>query len=265
MAIFALISPGGAPGVTTTALAIALTWPRPVIVAECDPGGGDILAGLFAGHMPSPRGLIGAAFEAGRGPAAVTAELAKQLAPLDDSGRRRFLAGITDPRQATSLSPVWPAIATALGSQDADVIADCGRLDAGVGQPLSVLVDAAAIVMVMRPTLRQVAAARPRIEMLAQFLGGSDRLAVLAVGDHGLKSGEIRGSLGIKVIGSIPDDPKTAEVLSDGVGRRTNLDRQPLLRGAKNAGKAIVELASRNRSRLGPELAVTPAPVGSAE
>ena len=44
MAMFALISPGGAPGVTTTALAIALTWPWPVIVAECDPGGGDILA-----------------------------------------------------------------------------------------------------------------------------------------------------------------------------------------------------------------------------
>ncbi len=82
-------------------------------MAECDPGGGDILAGLFAGHLTAPRGLIGAAFEAGRGPAAVTAELNKQLAPLDDSGRRRFLAGITDPRQATGLSPVWPAIATA--------------------------------------------------------------------------------------------------------------------------------------------------------
>jgi len=265
MAMFALISPGGAPGVTTTALAIALTWPRSVIVAECDPAGGDILAGLFAGHMPAPRGLIGAAFEAARGPAAVTAELNKQLAPLDDSGRRRFLAGITDPRQATSLAPVWPVIAAALSGQDADVIADCGRLDAGVGQPLSVLSDATAVVMVMRPTLRQVAAARPRVEMLAQFLGGSDRLAVLLVGDHGLKSGEIRGSLGIKMIGTVPDDPRTAEVLSDGVGRRTNLDRQPLLRGAKNAGKALAQLASRDRPSYGPELAATPSSVGSAE
>ena len=200
MAVFALTSPGGAPGVTTTALAIALTWPRPVIVAECDPGGGDILAGLFAGHLSAPRGLIGAAFEAGRGPAAVTAELSKQLAPLDDSGRRRFLAGITDPRQATGLAPVWPAISAALSSQDADVIADCGRLDAGAGQPLSVIADAAAVVMVMRPTLRQVAAARPRVELLAQFLGGSDRLAVLLVGERGLKPGEIRGSLGRRAV-----------------------------------------------------------------
>jgi hypothetical protein len=260
MAVFALISPGGAPGVTTTALAIALTWPRPIIVAECDPGGGDILAGLFAGHLPAPRGLIGVAFEAGRGPAAVTAELNKQLAPLDDSGRRRFLAGVSDPRQANGLGPVWPAIAAALSSQDSDVIADCGRLDAGAGQPLSVLADAAAVVMVMRPTLRQVAAARPRVEMLTQFLGGSDRLVVLLVGERGLRSGEIRSSLGIKVIGSMPDDPKTAAVLSDGAGRRTNLDRLPLLRGGKNAGKAIAALASRS---LGPELSVTS--VGSME
>ena len=133
----------------------------------------------------------------------------------------------------------------------------------GAGQPLSMLADATAVVMVMRPTLRQVAAARPRVELLAQFLGGSDRLAVLLVGERGLKSGEIRGSLGIKVIGTMPDDQKTAAVLSDGDGRRTNLDRQPLLRGAKNAGKALIAaLTSRNRV-LGPEL--TAMPVGSAE
>ena len=119
--------------------------------------------------------------------------------------------------------------------------------------------------MVMRPTLRQVAAARPRVELLAQFLGGSDRLVALLVGERGLKSGEIRGSLGIKVIGTMPDDQKTAAVLSDGDGRRTNLDRQPLLRGAKNAGKALMQLTSlTSRSRvLGPEL--TAMPVGSAE
>src|ERR1700678_1611649 len=120
MALYALISPGGSPGATTSALALALTWPRPVIVAECDPGGGDILAGLFAGHLPAPRGLLGVAFEASRGPTAITAELNTQLVPLDDTGVRRLLAGISDPRQAPGLSPVWPAIATALASQDAD-------------------------------------------------------------------------------------------------------------------------------------------------
>src|SRR6185312_13594229 len=111
MAMFALISPGGAPGVTTTALAIALTWPRSVILAECDPAGGDILAGLFAGHLPAPRGLLGVAFEAGRGAEAMSAEAAGQLAALDGSGSRMFLAGLSDPRQAPGLVRAWPAIA----------------------------------------------------------------------------------------------------------------------------------------------------------
>ncbi|HWF81371.1 MAG TPA: hypothetical protein VN695_12380, partial [Streptosporangiaceae bacterium] len=108
MAVFALISPGGSPGVTTTALAMALTWPKPVVVAECDSSGGDILAGLFAGHVKAPRGLLSVAFEAGRGPSAIAAELSSQLVPLDDTGNRTFLAGISDPRQALGLSPVWP-------------------------------------------------------------------------------------------------------------------------------------------------------------
>ncbi len=52
VSLYALVSPGGSPGCTTTALAVTLTWPQPVILAECDPAGGDILAGLFAGHLP---------------------------------------------------------------------------------------------------------------------------------------------------------------------------------------------------------------------
>ena len=42
MALFALISAGGSPGVTTSALALTLGWPSRVILAECDPSGGDV-------------------------------------------------------------------------------------------------------------------------------------------------------------------------------------------------------------------------------
>ena len=244
MALFALISAGGSPGVTTSALALALTWPRPVIVAECDPSGGDIVAGLYAGHLRAPRGLLGVAFEAGRGAAAVAGELSSQLVPLDDTGKRKFLAGITDPRQALGLSPVWPGIAVGLGSLGADVIADCGRLDSGPSQPTSVLAEAAAVIMVMRPTLRQVARARPRADMVSQALGGRERLGVLLIGDGrgGLRAGEIAKSLDARVIGSLPDDGTTARVLSDGDGRRTRLGRTALMRAAQVAGLAVGRL-----------------------
>jgi hypothetical protein len=254
MTMYALISPGGSPGVTTTSLALALTWPRPVILAECDPGGGDILAGLFAGHLPAPRGLLGVAFEAGRGQAAVAAELSSHLVALDESGMRRLLAGIADPRHAPGLSPVWPAIATGLASQDADVLADCGRLDVGASQPLPVVTDSAVVVLVMRPTLRQVAAARARVEMVAQLHGDVDRLGLLLVGDGALRAAEISQALGVRVIGTLSHDQKTALVLSDGTGKRTGLDRRPLLRSARTAGLAIAGL---QRRELAPELAIT--------
>jgi hypothetical protein len=239
MAIHALVSPGGSPGVTTTAVALALTWPRPVILAECDPGCGDILAGLFAGHLAASRGLLGLAFEAVRNSASLAAELEGQLMPLDGSGQQRFLAGINDPRQAPGLGTAWHSIAAAFASQDADVIADCGRLGAGDGQPLAVLTEAACVVMVMRPSLRQVARAKPRIEMLSQLLDGPERIRILLIGDRGHKLGEISETLGVPVLAQLPDDPKTAAVLSDGEGRRTRLSDKPLMRAAKVAGLAI--------------------------
>ncbi len=71
-------------------------------------------------------------------------------------------------------------IARTLGRQPCDVIADCGRLDAGDGQPASVLAEAELVAMVIRTSLRQVSAARPRIEMLAQLRGGLERVGLLA-------------------------------------------------------------------------------------
>jgi hypothetical protein len=256
MTMYSLISASGSPGVTTTALALALTWPRPVIVAECDPGGGDVLAGLFAGHLSAPRGLLGVAFEAGRGQAAVATELSGQLVPLDESRTRLLLAGISDPRQAPGLSPVWPAIATGLARQDADVLADCGRHDVGANQPVSVLAESAMVVVVMRPTLRQVAAARPRVEMVSQLLGDRRRVGLLLVGEKGLRGAEISKALDSAVIATMPLDEKTAAVLSDGIGRRSGIDRRPLMRGAKAAGLAIAR--AHQRASV-PEMAVSPA------
>jgi hypothetical protein len=243
MSMYALVSGGGSPGVTTTALALALTWPRPVVVAECDPACGDIVAGLFAGHLASPHGLIGLAFAASRGQAALAAELEAQLVPLADSRNAMFLAGLGDPRQAIGLADAWPPIALTLASHKAAVIADCGRIDAGGCLPLSVMAESAAVVMVLRPSLRQVARASARIEMIAQQLDGQARIGLLLIGDHGIAPKEIRKTLGLQVIATLPLDFRTAAVLSDGEGRRSGLAGRPLIRGARAAGTAIVQFA----------------------
>ncbi len=253
MSLYALVSPGGSPGVTTAALALSLGWPGQVILAECDPSGGDILAGLFAGHLPARNGLLALAIEAGQNPDAAAAALWPQLIELDDERGRLLLAGMSDPRQATGLAPVWPVLAAALAAQPADVIADCGRLDAGGGGPAPVLTAAGLVVLVLRPSLRQVSKARARIEMLTQMLGGSGRLALLLIGEGTYSAREVGKALGVPVACSLPHDVKAAGVLSDGTGSRRGLQARPLIRAAGPAGRALREAAAGSSAgRPGP-------------
>jgi hypothetical protein len=236
--LYALVSAGGSPGVTTAAIALALAWPSAAIVAECDPSGGDILAGLLAGHVPASLGLMEHAIEAGRDGTAAARALGDQLIPLDAGGTRMLLPGITDPRQAAGLTSAWPAVATTLAAQRADVIADCGRLDAGPGQPLAVLTTARTIALVLRPTLRQVWSARSRVEMLAQ-IGSTARLTLLLTGPGTHSAREIAQALGVPVAAALPDDARSAAHLSDGVGGQRSLTSGALLRSARTAGRAL--------------------------
>ncbi len=240
--LYALTSAGGSPGVTTAALALALAWPdrAGVIVAECDPSGGDVLAGVLAGHVPAGQGLVAHAIEAGRDPRAAATSLAGRLMPLDAASTRMVLPGLTDPRQATGLAQAWPAVASTLMAQTPDVLADCGRLDVGPGQPTAVLSAAYAVVLVLRPSLRQVWAARPRVEFLSQLLGGTQRLTLLLTGPGTHPAREVAHALGVPVLAVLPEDSGTAAVLSDGVGRRGQLGSTPLLRSARDAGEALL-------------------------
>ena len=51
MALVAFASAKGSPGASTAALAVAALWPRDVLLADCDPAGGDV-----ALRMPDPDG-----------------------------------------------------------------------------------------------------------------------------------------------------------------------------------------------------------------
>jgi len=260
--IFALVSPGGSPGVTTAALALAFTWPAPAIVAECDPAGGTVLAGALGGHLPGGPGLVEHAIEAGHNPHAAAAALAGQLVPLDASRTRMLLPGLTDPRQAAGLAAAWPAVAATLTSQASDVIADCGRLDAGGGAPFAVLAAAGTVAMVLRPTLRQVWAARPRIEMLAQLLGGTGRVVLLLTGPGSYPAREIAGALGVEVAAALPDDARSAAVLSDGE-RRHRFAAGALMTAATGAGQALRRHASARAAAQAEALAPANGPLAS--
>ncbi|HSS91257.1 MAG TPA: hypothetical protein VLL69_18210, partial [Streptosporangiaceae bacterium] len=70
MALVAVASDKGAPGVTTASVVLAAVWPRPVLLAECDPAGGDLRYRFRAadgGGLDPGRGLLSLAVAARRG------------------------------------------------------------------------------------------------------------------------------------------------------------------------------------------------------
>lgn len=254
MALVALVSAKGSPGVTTSALALTLTWPAPVVLAECDSAGGDVLAGFFGGAVSATRGVLGVANSLGR---AAEAGMGAELVALDASEHRSVLPGIGDPAQAASLSARWSVLGDAfvdlrLGAMSADVVADCGRLGAAYA-PVPLLRRADAVIVVLGSSLRSVRAASGWVRKLTDDLTahgrGGDRLATLLVGEgRPYSHSEIGEHLGVPSLGVLPWEPKAAAVLSDGMGSGRGLSRSVLMRTARSVGAGLAQLLQRREN-----------------
>jgi hypothetical protein len=266
--VIALASAKGSPGVTSTCLALAAVWPRPVLLAECDPSGGDITAGYLQGQSLGAGDLLELALAARRGLA--PDDVVDRCVRLTDEVL--LLAGLTDPGQGAALAGMWPTIGAAfraLGERcpARDVLVDCGRLGEGAGL-VELLAGCDLLALVLRPTLRQIDAARGRIANLRRDLeqGGSAGpvIGLLLTGPGPHSDGEVSRVLGVPLWGALPADPDTAAVLSDGAGRRRGFDRAPLIRAAR--GVAFC-LSGRPEAAPGMPYRVEPAvaqPVGGA-
>jgi hypothetical protein len=240
MTLIVLLSPGGAPGVTTTALALTLAWPRKVVLAECDRSGGAVLAGLWRGSVPADqRGLLYLALDAqARTASEAGAAVWEHVLPLDDDAGRYVLPGVSDPAQSRQLAPAWPALTAGLTAAGGDVIADTGRFDCDT--ELSPLLAAAThIVMVIKPVIQQVVAARPRLAHLARYQAP---VGLVTVG-HGPFGGDgprqVAGALSTPLLYELPDDKAAARVLSCGAAPRRNWTRSPLMRAASAAARVF--------------------------
>jgi hypothetical protein len=104
---------------------------------------------------------------------------------------------------------------------------------------MAVLAAARTVAIVVRPTLRQVWLARSRVEMLTQLLGSAVRLALLVTGPGTQSPSDVARALRVPVAAVLPDDPRTAALLSDGIGGRRNVRSAPLMRSARTAGGAL--------------------------
>ena len=127
MAVVALTSASGSPGATTTALGLALLWPRPILLVEADPtGGSGLLAGYFHGTREYEAGLIELALTASN----LSDALADVARPIEGT-TVSFVAGTRSHTQASALPDLWAPLAETLGELETsgqDVIVDAARL-----------------------------------------------------------------------------------------------------------------------------------------
>ncbi|MCW2947060.1 MAG: hypothetical protein JWR24_3777 [Actinoallomurus sp.] len=252
MGLVVLAADKGAPGVTTAAIALSAVWPRPVLLAECDQAGGDLVYRLPAedGGMLNPaRGMLSLAATARRGLRAEQVwEHTQRL-----TGGLDVLVGLAKAEQAQGLTWLWSPLGRAFANlPGADVVADCGRLGAG-SAVTDLLREASTILLFTRATLEHVAHLRERINSLATELGGhaAPPIGVAVVADpreYRTSVTEVariisNAKLPATVLGGFAMDPKGAEMLRGQWGGR--LDRSLLIRSARQiAGGLAVRAAS---------------------
>lgn len=267
MAVIALAGCSGAPGVTTSALALLLSWPldpgRRMILAECDPDGGAVLHGLLQGSLGDRYGLRNLSVAARKNEFSdafwrqlidLSSEDGKQESPRD----RLLLPGLTDPAQAASLGSVWKILAQMFRGIDAqtqhDVLIDLGRR--GGSGPSGVLAEQAdAVFVVVRNTLRCLQAAEGRVRTLEERVGD---VGVLMIDEGPYPAGEVQRVLQVPVVATLPYAPKDARVLSDGAEQPRHFTKSSLMKAARTASSVLVQRVALRRARLDPRNLRTP-------
>ncbi|MDR7381227.1 hypothetical protein [Promicromonospora iranensis] len=241
MAVIALCSASGSPGVTTTAVGLAIAWPRPVLLIEADPvGGSAILAGWFQGARDHDAGLLDVAFAA----EPVAAALDRVAIPLRDGVR--FVPGVRSHLEARELGGLWGPLADVLAGLDAagqDVIVDAGRL--GMADSPRLLLERADLtLLVTRTDLPALAAVRSYADLVVRTRAWK-QAGLLVIGPGRPYSG--RGAaklLGLPLVGKIAHSAKDAETYHQGVRPRARFPKGAFARSLHATAGALHQRTS---------------------
>lgn len=225
MAIFALTSVSGSPGVTTTALGLTLSWPRQVLLVDADPvGASAMLTGYFRGEVEHPGTLI-EMFMASR---VGGLRQAMRERPVRLGERADLIPGPAGSAQAGTLVDLWPSFAFELrhlSSLGVDVVIDLGRL--GHRHFPSALMEVAdEVLVVVRNDLVSLAA-------VATSQKHDREMGLAVIGERAPYSAStVAAVVGLPVRIMLPALSKEAAVFSHGAaqskrwwGRRNGLQR----------------------------------------
>jgi len=260
VSVLSLVSAHGSPGVTTTALALAATWPehRRCLLVEADLCGGVISARYGVGDAPGVASLAAAARRGDLNDEVVFEHV--QRLP----GGLPVLVGPPSPDESHAVfRDIAGDLARWTAAQpDTDVIVDGGRIT-GRAPSITPLLRAGVVLVVTRPTVEQLRPAGIRVE--AFRASGVDSSVVL-VGDKPYRSDEVASSLRCPVAGTIVWDPRTAAVLTGAPGAMRDLRRSQLIRSAATlaAGLAAPVGSDHSAAEAVPSETAQPAVVQEA-
>ena len=220
----AVASAKGSPGVTTLVQALATaSRQRSLLVAELDDAGGDLASRLGLGVEP---GVVSLAAAARRH---VTDAFIEDHAQ-EWAGHRLLVA----PPSGSAAAAAARIIAEPLAVAHADVVADCGRLNAEA-PALAFGRRADAVLLVLRTGGEDVAHGHGCVEMLHQH--GIQPLLVIAgsrtTTRRSYSGSEIAAALRCELIGTVPFDRRAADAFSGArVAPAAMLTRSSLVRAA---------------------------------
>ena len=232
-------------GTTTAVMALANVWPseRRLLVAECDPAGGDLAPRYGLALEP---GLMSLAAAARRGLSASTVAANTQSLP---GGLAVLVAPPAAEQARAALSAIAGRLADAMRTEvDQDVLADCGRLDPG--SPAQDLARSAALtVVVARATLEETAHVLARVNGLRAL--GAEVVVVLVEdeprlgGQRPYRPEEVAEAVDAEVVGTLAHDPKGAALLAGRTANSRALQRCALIRSARLVAAELVARVAR--------------------
>lgn len=227
MTVVALCSAKGAPGVTTLACLLGAVWPmeRSVVVAECDPSGGDIAARFGCDEQA---GMAAFVLSARHAPIRSMLSVEPYLQHLP--GGLEVLVGASSAEAAHAVDHEVAAMC-ALAEVPCDVIADCGRIDIGSQGQQALVAQADAVLVVTCGDASSLGHAGALADRLGEMT--SSALGLVVVGSHHREARSATRALRMELATTVPWDPAAAAVVRGEPGSRRRLLRSPLVVAAE--------------------------------
>ena len=254
-----LTSPGHSSGVTGLGVALALTWPEPVLLVDADREPDQtVLAGHLQGIDPGGRGL-GGLLQAHREHRSLAEFLPSMTLPLQGDEGHDFLPGFSHPGMVDLFGPVWPELAMALDAAGRTVLVDAGRISPA-GLPAALVAGCSGVAVVTGSRLVDLAALRLYLPLVVAA-AGVERVGLVIVGPgRPYGSGEIAHRFGVEVWAKLAWQPTEAAVFAAGEAAPRKLMTSGYVEDVRVLGGVLAERASGRRLQLG---APRPSPGGA--